>query len=222
MKLQIKQLDNCIAFEFGERDSDKRAEMSLAIRPEEMKEVRHYYHAIFDGHKVIVLEPHCWTVLNQGEVEFNLQDGFQNGSMRAWVVFVDTAKLFKRSLELREKFLPLQEKAECKWRIENIPMGIVTTSTERFRAKVHEVPPLTWMQILKHSNGHNLAEAIVSFKKRIRRELLPKLQFDLSRFLQSATVYGQGTEFYFDGRRTGGCGFNGGIIPHRDEYGIHT
>jgi len=44
------------------------------------------------------------------------------------------------------------------------------------------------------------------------------------RCLLSMSQRACGTEFSFDGRRAGGCGFNGGIIPHTfdNSYGIHT
>jgi hypothetical protein len=48
---------------------------------------------------------------------------------------------------------------------------------------------------------------------------------DLSHYVRgTTTVAAMGDEFYFDGRRAGGCGFNGGIIPHTfdNSYGIHT
>jgi len=57
-----------------------------------------------------------------------------------------------------------------------------------------------------------------------RSRTFEQLMLDLSHYVQHAIVYARGDEFYFDGRRAGGCGFNGGIIPHihDNSYGIHT
>ena len=107
--------------------------------------------------------------------------------------------------------------------------------TDRFH-KVHTQPLLTVSQLAAHPNLQNRDELGATLKH--FRQLLAKgcadgrdrcrtfanLMADLSHYVQRARVVACGTEFYFDGRRAGGCGFNGGIIPHISDnsYGIHT
>jgi hypothetical protein len=103
--------------------------------------------------------------------------------------------------------------------------------TDRFHS-VHTESLLTVAQLAAHPNLRNRDELGATLrhfwqllsKGGERSRTFQQLMRDLSHYVQCASVYARGDEFYFDGRRPGGCGFNGGILPHTfdNSYGIHT
>ena len=106
--------------------------------------------------------------------------------------------------------------------------------TDRFRSVFTEVP-LTVAQLAAHPNLRNrdlFGKTLRYFRQVLakseddgkRRCTFQNLMWDLSHYVRRATLVACGEEFYFDGRRADGCGFNGGIIPHihDNSYGIHT
>ena len=107
--------------------------------------------------------------------------------------------------------------------------------TDRFHS-VTATTVLTVAQLAAHPNLRNRDELGATLKhfrqlltkgaqeSRDRCRTFQQLMLDLSHYVQCAIVYARGDEFYFDGRRPGGCGFNGGILPHTfdNSYGIHT
>lgn len=103
--------------------------------------------------------------------------------------------------------------------------------TDRFRS-VHTESTLTVAQLAAHPNLRNrdeLGQTLKFFWQLLskggeRSRTFQQLMRDLSHYVQCAVVFARGDEFYFDGRRAGGCGFNGGIVPHTfdNSYGIHT
>jgi len=102
--------------------------------------------------------------------------------------------------------------------------------TVRLRCNPDELKPLTVAQLAAHPNLRNrdeLGQTLKHFRKLLgngTRRTFEHLMLDLSHYVHCALVYARGDEFYFDGRRPGGCGFNGGILPHTHDnsYGIHT
>ena len=95
------------------------------------------------------------------------------------------------------------------------------------------IPQLTISQIAHHENmrgADRLGRTLRYFRVGLagaepadgHRRTFADLLRDVSHYVQRAVLHAHGDEFYFDGRRPGGCGFNGGIILHRGSYGIHT
>jgi len=83
------------------------------------------------------------------------------------------------------------------------------------------------MEIAHHANlreGRDLGRTLKYFRDRLigGDRTFQDLIRDLSRLINCAWLYAHGDEFYFNGRFAGGCGFNGGIILHKNTYGIHT
>jgi hypothetical protein len=121
------------------------------------------------------------------------------------VLHLDTARLFKTMLALREK---------------RVETGL---DAERFRSPVQRTALLTVTAMNKHPNARGaIAPTLKFFRDRLRAGEWPRLVETVSRFLPQAQVWGHRDEFYFDGRFRDGLGFNGGIILHGNEFSVHT
>jgi len=93
----------------------------------------------------------------------------------------------------------------------------------RFRIPTHTTRLLTIIEMVRHANASGaMAQTRKHYRDRLRQDQWPRLVETISRFLPQAKLYGQGDEFYFDGRYPGGFGMNGGIILHGEEFGVHT
>ena len=103
-----------------------------------------------------------------------------------------------------------------------------TVALNRFPTAAPSDTRLSITQIVRHQNARGeIARTLGWFRSHLKPERWEDLLRTLSRFLSQAVVYGQRSEFYFDGRNLPtpycGCGFNGGIIPHSEgTFGIHT
>ena len=158
--------------------------------------------AVFYGdHFVLFYAPdNCWC-----------RDGVYNS--RADDLYCDTRKLLEVVRKLHER-----------------RVATTVLDTDRLRCAPDELKPLTVAQLAAHPNLRNrdeLGQTLKHFRKLLAngtRRTFEHLMLDLSHYVQCASVYARGDEFYFDGRRPGGCGFNGGILPHTHDnsYGIHT
>ena len=160
--------------------------------------------AVFYGdHFVLFYAPdNCWC-----------RDGVYNS--RADDIYCDTNKLLEVVRKLHAKRI-----------------AKTVLDTDRFH-NVHTESMLTVAQLAAHPNLRNrdeLGQTLKHFRQLLAkgeangRRTFEQLMRDLSHYVQVAIVYARGDEFYFDGRRAGGCGFNGGILPHTfdNSYGIHT
>jgi hypothetical protein len=184
---------------------------SLYLRPEELTPTA-YPHAVKDLSRVAVFYG-CHFVLFHAPDSLPQCDGSQDGAStaRADVIHGDTFKLLAILRTLHER---------------QVPRTIIDTARLR---TVIEHPLLTVGQLSVHPNlrGREHLGRTLKYFQRILvggdRTFAHLLQ-DLSRTVQSALVYCNGDEFYFDGRIPNGLGFNGGIIPHPEyhSYGIHT
>lgn len=107
--------------------------------------------------------------------------------------------------------------------------------TNRFGSKGRAYPLLWLGELLRHPNVRNpeeLVKALWYYRRRLKAELWPKFMDTLCRTLASARLYAhyrpgsspehEDAEFYFDGRFPGGMGFNGGVILHGADFGVHT
>lgn len=137
------------------------------------------------------------------------------------IVKLDTRRLLKRATELRAKWLPVYRPENGSMRFD-APLGAVDLPVAKFRPTVHGIRLMQWDQMTRHANaGGDMAKTIKHFLQTCIGQA-DKLRHDLSHYLECAKVFGHGTEFYFDGRKPQGCGFNGGFIIHGNEYSIHT
>ncbi len=197
MKLKITHCENSSAVHFSDWD------FNFYFLPEELRPLKP-----FECRLIRDLSNHILAETWKLQIIHVEETGARDGEMKTWgrVLFVDAQKLFAHMLKLREKKLE------------------AIIDLERLRVPHHPTRILTFTQMCRHVNArHEMAKTIKYFHSRLKAEYWPRLVEVLSRYLPQAIIYGHGDEFYFDGRRiTGGCGFNGGIILHGDEFGIHT
>jgi hypothetical protein len=114
-----------------------------------------------------------------------------------------------------------------------------TWELDRFRNEPVALPRLTVSQMAHHPNAkEGFAQALRRFHKYLSAECWAKMTETLSRYLTMARIFGHcgcrlehDVEFYFDGRFSGGCGFNGAMIlrvdgeqalPGTASFSIHT
>ena len=183
---------------------------SLCLLPKELAPTQ-YPHAVSDLSKVAVFYGHELVLFGN----YRNCDGHDSATTAdAEVIHCNTFKLLEVLRKLYAK---------------KVPKTVLDTA--RFSTCKPAAPELTIGQIAAHPNldgRDRFGQTMKHFWKTLTGgegdRTFNDLKRDLSRFLACAKVYAQGDEFYFNGRYTGGCGFNGGIIPHTyaHSYGIHT
>lgn len=197
MKLKLTHNMNSTVLAFEDGGSIYAAPHELAKRCEPKAPITTY---IDDGYKQGLVKG--WQIVLVREPE---SGGMGKDRGECWRYACDTVRLFKRVLELREK------------RIET------TLDLDRFQEGPRKVEMLGIMQMIRHPHAlGRFAPTVKYFRSKLTGDEFERLLRDLSAYLPRAKLYGQVDEFYFDGRIAGGCGFNGGIILHGEEYSIHT
>ena len=180
------------------------SELCRAANPTEMRM------ALFDISSVILLERGRMDLIKMDQMPCDSGTRFNPD---AYVWYFDTRRFFGIVRMLREKKIEAD------------------LSLDRFRIRGERPRRLSVMEIVRHSNARGeMAKTLAHCHRHIftlhpepRREWDRLIQDYLSSYLPYATVCGQVREFYFDGRRPEGCGFNGGFIPHQDgTIGAHT
>jgi len=192
---------------------------SLYLLPAEL-EPKAYPHAVKDLSRVAVFYHDHFVLFHAPDQDY-CRDFIAR--TRCENVYCDTQKLLEVIRKLHAKRIPETDLV-----------------TDRFRSVFTEVP-LTVAQLAAHPNLRNrdlLGKTLRYFRQLLakagrdqdgqsgtdRSRTFQNLMWDLSHYVRNATLAACGDEFYFDGRRAGQCGFNGGIIPHISDnsYGIHT
>jgi hypothetical protein len=186
---------------------------TLYLLPHELTPAQ-YPHAVKDMSRVAVFYGDHFVLFFHPDNDYGRDF---TGKARADSVLCDTFKLLDVIRKLHAKRVPE-----------------TVLNTVRFHS-VHTEYPLTVAQLAAHPNLRNrdlLGKTLRYFRQVLakgkddgkRRCTFQNLMWDLSHYVRRATLVACGEEFYFDGRRAGGCGFNGGIIPHTfdNSYGIHT
>jgi hypothetical protein len=202
--IDITHTDRCVCLKFS--DATRSLHYSLYLTVAEMTVTPSSFpRAVFDLSTVVVIEPHCLTLLHfrQSECERSARNG--SFATDGQIYFCDTAKLFRVLDMLHEK------------RIET------TLDLARFRVPIVQTPRLTIAQIACHQNARGeIARTLAFFARELRKDLWEPFLDRVRRIIGQARLYGHRDEFYFDGRYPGGMGMNGGIILYGDEFGIHT
>jgi hypothetical protein len=186
---------------------------SLYLLPSEL-EPKAYPHAVKDLSRVAVFYSDHFALFYAPDRDYCRDFVAQT---RVENVYCDTQKLLEVIRKLHAKRIPETDLV-----------------TDRFRS-VFTDATLTVAELAAHPNLRNrdlLGKTLRYFRQVLakseddgkRRCTFQNLMWDLSHYVRRATLVACGEEFYFDGRRAGGCGFNGGIIPHihDNSYGIHT
>jgi len=175
-------------------------------------------HAVRDMSRVAVFYEEHFTLFYAPSNSFSCDHRNEHAiaTARAEVIYCDTFKL----LDVVRKLHAKSTVAET------------VLDTDRFPTSRPTPPVLTVAQLAAHPNLRNRDELGATLKHfwqllskgGERSRTFQQLMCDLSHYVQRAVIYARGDEFYFDGRFTNGCGFNGGIIPHTydNSYGIHT
>ena len=187
---------------------------SLYLLPSELTPTQ-YPHAVKDLSRVAVFYGDHFVLFYAPDNSW-CRDGVYNS--RADDIYCDTNKLLGVVRKLHAQ-----------------RVARTVLDTDRFRCGVRTESTLTVAQLAAHPNLRNrdlLGKTLRYFRQVLaqseddgkRRRTFQNLMWDLSHYVRNATLAACGDEFYFDGRRAGGCGFNGGIIPHISDnsYGIHT
>ncbi len=197
MKLKISHCENSSQVHFSDWD------FNFYFLTEELRPL-----APFECRVIRDLSRHILAETWKMQIIHVSDTGGRDGALKTdgYVLYVDTNKLFRHILTLREKKLE------------------ATMDIERLRTPVSRTQMLTFTQMCKHANARSqFSKTIKYFHDRLKPDQWPRLIEVLSRYLPVAVVFCHGDEFYFDGRRLqGGVGFNGGIILHGDEFGVHT
>ena len=195
---------------------------SLYLLPSELVPTQHP-HAVKDMSRVAVFYDEHFTLFYAPSNSFSCDHRNEHAiaTARAEVIYCDTFKL----LDVVRKLHAKSTVAET------------VLDTDRFPTSRPTPPVLTVTQLAAHPNLRNrdlLGKTLQHFRAVLtqgakesldRCRTFTNLMADLSHYIRgTTTVAAMGDEFYFDGRRAGGCGFNGGIIPHTfdNSYGIHT
>ena len=196
---------------------------SLYVLPSELVPTQHP-HAVKDMSRVAVFYEEHFTLFYAPSNSFSCDHRNEHAiaTARAEVIYCDAFKL----LDVVRKLHAKSTVAET------------VLDTDRFSCLNRPTPAvLTVTQLAAHPNLRNrdlLGKTLKHFQtvltaplkeSRDRCRTFAMLMADLSHYVRgTTTVAAMGDEFYFDGRRAGGCGFNGGIIPHTfdNSYSIHT
>ena len=187
--------------------SDDRSH--LYLMPKELVPDQ-YPHSVNDLSRVAVFYGDHFTLFSDPVASCNQQDCA--GVAQSQTIYCNTWNLLAIIKTLHDR---------------RVAKTVLDTSKQRRRT---EEPPLTVGQLANHPNLHDkdrfgrtlkhFCRILANGTERTFNDLLR----DLSRYVRTAKLYAQGDEFYFNGRYPGGCGYNGGIIPHEyaNSYGIHT
>jgi hypothetical protein len=195
---------------------------SLYVLPAELTPTQHP-HAVKDMSHVAVFYDEHFTLFHAPSNSFSCEHRNKHAvaTAKAEVIYLDSWK-----------FLDVIRKLHAKSTVAETVLD-----TDRFSCLNRPTPAvLTVTQLAAHPNLRNrdlLGKTLKHFQSvltaplkesRDRCRNMQQLMWDLSHYVRRATLAAMGDEFYFDGRRPGQCGFNGGIIPHTydNSYGIHT
>ena len=195
---------------------------SLYVLPAELTPTQHP-HAVKDMSHVAVFYDEHFTLFHAPSNSFSCEHRNKHAvaTAKAEVIYLDSWK-----------FLDVIRKLHAKSTVAETVLD-----TDRFSCLNRPEPAvLTVTQLAAHPNLQSRDELGATLKHfrqilakgcadgRDRCRTFANLMADLSHYVQAARLVACGTEFYFDGRRPGGCGFNGGILPHTfdNSYGIHT
>jgi len=191
---------------------------SLYVLPAELTPTQHP-HAVKDMSHVAVFYDEHFTLFHAPSNSFSCEHRNKHAvaTAKAEVIYLDSWK-----------FLDVIRKLHAKSTVAETVLD-----TDRFSCLNRPTPAvLTVTQLAAHPNLRNRDELGATLKHfwqllskgGERSRTFQQLMCDLSHYVQRAVIYARGDEFYFDGRFTNGCGFNGGIIPHTydNSYGIHT
>ena len=183
---------------------------SLYLLPEELTPTR-YPHAVNDLSRVAVFYGDHFKLFH-GDRVVGAIDSVQASAFE--IIYCNTNRLLEvlRTLHARK-------------------VAHTVLDTARFRTVQPAPARLGLGEIAAHPNlvdRDRLGKTLKHFWKVLTAgpsdRTFADLKADLSRLLAGAKVFAQGDEFYFNGRIPGGCGFNGGLLPHtsNNSYGIHT
>lgn len=176
-----------------------------------------FYTWFDDGIRQIMLTPSHIVSIYVGQLGWQ-EDGPLTAAdqLVGFKCAVRVRRLFKVLADLRAKFPP--DESAC-------VRPTYTMYSEAFNRNEHEVPKLSWWQMIRHPNAHDLGKTLARFAKTCSAERRARLRDDMSRYLAAAHIYGTSSrdEMYFDGRAgKGTLGFNGAFILREEGYSIHT
>lgn len=211
MRFKIEHTKDCLVLKW-----DDGTQRSIYALDEEITRLaEHGRGTIRDIGRLMLIEP--------GTVCIYYPDGNWNaetGRMGAdcWRWHVDTFKLIKALVQIRTK------------RVTG------TLDLRRFVGRGRDFPVLTLAQMVRHPNARStpgeMAKSLLHYLRRLEAHLRPRFIETMSRLMASARMHAyyrpgrepgqEDAEFYFDGRYAGGMGFNGGVILHGREFGVHT
>jgi hypothetical protein len=202
MKLHISHCDHSVVVKFMEwGETFYFLDREIApLQPWEQRLIR-------DCSRFILAESYRLLLFKPGD---SLEDTWHRQldgrfTTPSFLLFADVPRLFERLRTLR-----------CK-KVET------TLDSARFRVPPHTTRLLTIVEMVNHANAKGaMARTLKHYRDRLREDQWPRLVETISRLLPQVKLYGQGDEFYFDGRYSGGFGMNGGVILHGDEFAVHT
>jgi hypothetical protein len=206
LTIGVSHSQACVCLKFSD-------DATLYLTKEELTAPINYQRACFDLSTVVCIQ--SWRIVLSKCMGTDNADWrrVQCGQYHApcHVYILDTAKLFRVLAKLHAKQIS------------------ATLDARKFKNAPEEIPALSITQIIRHPNAsphrgetYGMAKTLAHFHRILEIEQWTRLLAEMRRMLPLAKFRGCGTEFYFDGRFPGGFGFNGGIIPHGNEFGIHT
>ena len=176
-----------------------------------------FYTWFDDGIRQIMLTPSHLLSIYVGQMQWP-NDGPLTAAdqLVGFKCGLQVRRFFKVLSDLRAKFPPDDSVAV---------RPTYTMYSEAFNRYEHVVPKLSWWQMIRHPNAHDIGKTLARFAKVCSAERRARLREDLSRYLAAAHVYGTYScdELYFDGRAgKGTLGYNGAFILREEGYSIHT